>query len=214
MTPAAASRSRRRPGFNPLRASKSSGVEVRPDAGKDRHSAGNSRFGGMREVEGVIAGQKHPEDIGAADDGDDAVWRAERLKRLLEARAGRIPMERMGMSRIGRDSVDLMRNDETAPPIGARAAFVRMTSVHQRCGVVEAVLEEFLVGVVLDHVRHVTVRVGDHAVSGNDDETFDAQSGQAQNTARYRSSEMTPMMITMTRTICLARPSIGSMLTR
>ncbi len=35
-----------------------------------------------------------------------------------------------------------------------------------------------------------------------------------QNIARYFSSDNTPMMMTMMRTICLARPSIGSMLTR
>ena len=35
-----------------------------------------------------------------------------------------------------------------------------------------------------------------------------------QNTARYFSSEMTPMMMTTTRAICLARPSSGNMLMR
>ena len=36
----------------------------------------------------------------------------------------------------------------------------------------------------------------------------------AQKTARYFSNESTPMMMTMMRTICFARPSIGSILTR
>jgi len=36
----------------------------------------------------------------------------------------------------------------------------------------------------------------------------------SQKTARYFSSEMMPMMITMIRMICFARPSIGSIPTR
>ncbi len=37
---------------------------------------------------------------------------------------------------------------------------------------------------------------------------------QAQNTAMYFSNEITPRMITITRAICLARPSIGNRLIR
>ena len=63
---------------------------------------------------------------------------------------------------------------------GAWAAFVGMTSVHDGCGTIEAVLEEALIGVVADRFRHLAFGVGDHAVGGNDDVALDAaHSGDA-----------------------------------
>ncbi len=59
--------------------------------------------------------------------------------------------------------------------------------MHHDGGAVEAFLEEMLIGVVADRLRHLAFRVGDHAVGGDDDVSFDAaQSGDAdlQKTAR------------------------------
>ena len=78
------------------------------------------------------------------------------------------------MFRIGRESGDLARYDEPFAPRCARAAFMRMPAVHDDRGAVERILEEALIGLVADGLRHLAFGVGEHAVRRNDDITFDA----------------------------------------
>ena len=80
----------------------------------------------------------------------------------------------MGMFRIGRESGDLARYDEPFAPRCARAAFMRMPAVHDDRGAVERILEEALIGLVADRIRHLAFGIGEHAVGGNDDIAFDA----------------------------------------
>ena len=80
----------------------------------------------------------------------------------------------MGMCRIGRESGDLARYDEPFAPRCARAAFMGMPAVHDDRGAVERILEEALIGLVADRIRHLAFGIGEHAVGGNDDIAFDA----------------------------------------
>ena len=49
-----------------------------------------------------------------------------------------------------------------------------MPAVDDGRGMVERILEEALIGLVADRIRHLAFGVGEHAVGGNDDITFDA----------------------------------------
>jgi hypothetical protein len=49
-----------------------------------------------------------------------------------------------------------------------------MSAVDDDRGAVERILEEALICAVADRIRHLAFGVGEHAVSGNDDITFDA----------------------------------------
>jgi hypothetical protein len=50
-----------------------------------------------------------------------------------------------------------------------------MAAMDQRCRVIQPVLEEMLIGVVLDRGRHYAIGISDHAVGRNDDVAFDAK---------------------------------------
>ena len=78
------------------------------------------------------------------------------------------------MRRIGRKVCNLARQNEALAARRARAALVRMTTVDNHGGPVEAGLQEFLVGRIADRGRHLAFRVGDHAVAGDDRVTLDA----------------------------------------
>jgi len=78
------------------------------------------------------------------------------------------------MRRIGRDRPDLPRHHQALSSRRPRAAFVGMAAMHDDGGAIEAGLEEALIGVVADGLRHLAFGVGEHAVGGNDDITFDA----------------------------------------
>ena len=84
------------------------------------------------------------------------------------------PQQRRGVRRIGRKIGDLVGQDEPLAPCRPRPAFVGVASVHDGGGVVEAVLEEALIGGVADRIRHLAFGVGDHAVGGDDDIALDA----------------------------------------
>ena len=77
-----------------------------------------------------------------------AVANAEFGERLFERRADGIPKQRVGVRWIGRDVRDLAGHHQTLAPRRVRAAFVRMSAVHDRGGLVEAGLKEFLVCIV------------------------------------------------------------------
>ena len=49
-----------------------------------------------------------------------------------------------------------------------------MSAMHDNRGTVERILEEALIGLVADGLRHLAFGVGEHAVGGNDDIAFDA----------------------------------------
>jgi hypothetical protein len=50
-----------------------------------------------------------------------------------------------------------------------------MPAMYDRGSPVERALKESLICIVADNVRHDAVGIGDHAVGGNDDVTFDAE---------------------------------------
>ncbi len=105
-------------------------------------SAGNFGIGRAGQMKGVVARQEQAEHVAAADDGDRAVAGADAFERLFEAGAGRIPQQRIGMRRVGRNGGDPARQDEPLSPRGARAAFVRMPAVHDGGGAVERALRK------------------------------------------------------------------------
>ena len=70
---------------------------------KDRPSAGQPHIGRARQVEKIIAIEKHPEHVSAADDANSIVRSSKRGQGLLERSAGRVPEERLFIRWIGRD---------------------------------------------------------------------------------------------------------------
>ena len=154
--------------------STSSGGAFGPTSVKTASPPGNFCLGSAGQVKRIVERQKPAEHFGAADDGDRAVTDSEPFERLIEAGAERIPQQRIGMCRIGREGGDLTGHDEPLSPRGARSAFMRMPAVHDDGGTVERVLEEALIGLIADRIRHLAFGVGEHAVGGNDDIAFDA----------------------------------------
>src|SRR3954452_18784588 len=126
----------------------------------------------------------------------------------------------MGVSRGRCQPGHAAGHNQSTAPCCIRPPLVRTPPMYNHRRAIQAGMEKLLVGFDLQRIRHVAGCIGDHAIGGNDGEGLDAAwgrhtgAGNPQNTARYFSSEITPMMITMIRTICLARPSLGSMLTR
>ena len=51
---------------------------------------------------------------------------------------------------------------------------MRMAPLHQHGGLIEGVLKELLIGLDQKALRHVAIGIGQHAVSRDDGETFDA----------------------------------------
>src|SRR5580698_6239014 len=101
-------------------------------------------------MEFVIARQKHTEHFGATDDGNRPVGDADLRESLLQRGPGRIPEHRIRMCRIGSGGRDLTAYHQTFAAVSVRAAFVRMTAMHECRGLIEAVLKELLVGIVFD----------------------------------------------------------------
>ena len=54
---------------------------------------------------------------------------------------------------------------------------MRMAAVHDQIGAVERGIEESLVAFEFQRVRHLAVRIREHAVGGHDDVAVDAMSG-------------------------------------
>jgi len=65
------------------------------------------------------------------------------------------------------------QQDQAAAQRRARLLFVGMAAVHHHIDRVEAALEEALIGLELERVRHDAGRVREHAVVGDDGITFD-----------------------------------------
>ena len=122
----------------------------------------------------VVAWQEHAEHVSAADNGDGTVGGAEIGKRPFERCADGIPQQRVGVRWIRRNVRDLAGHHQTLALRSVWAAFVGMSTVHDRGSTVEFALEEGLICIVADNVRHDAVGIRDHAVGGNDDVTFDA----------------------------------------
>src|SRR5919201_6020563 len=64
-------------------------------------------------------------------------------------------------------------HDQALPPRGVRAALTGMTPVHDERGLIDTVVEEFLIGFDRQHRRHMPCRIGNHAVLRHDSVTLD-----------------------------------------
>src|SRR5437660_9047350 len=149
---------------------------ARSDAGKHRAPAGQVYLAGPAEMERVVADRKkQPEHLGAANDRERAARRAECLPGLLETGARRIPPHRLVVLRIRRKRRNTPGEDQPPPLRRARVGLLRMAAVGDRARTIERAMEEALVGLDLERVRHHALDVGDHAVGGDDRVAFDAE---------------------------------------
>ena len=114
------------------------------------------------------------EHVRTANDANAAVWGPEHSQGLLERSPGGVPEQRLFIRRVGRDGGDVAGEDQAAAQTRARLLFVRMAAMHHHIDRVERALEEALISVELELVRHDAGRFREHAVFGNNGITFDA----------------------------------------
>ena len=70
-----------------------------------------------------------------------------------------------------------MRENQAFPAIRPGTAFVRVAAMHDQRDSVEGGLEEALVRIVANGIRHHATGIGNHAVAGDDNVAFDAAHG-------------------------------------
>src|SRR6185312_5298983 len=87
---------------------------------------------------------------------------------------GGIPEHPFGVCGVDGERRDVVGEDQAEAAVGAGLLLVRVAAVHHHVDAVEAVLEEALVGLELELVRHDADRIRQHAVLGDDGEALDA----------------------------------------
>src|SRR6185312_1088161 len=118
--------------------------------------------------------QKHAEHVGAADHAELAVRQAQRVPRLIERSAARIPQHRGRVRGIGRNARDRPRQDDAPAQVRMRLMLMRIAPMHDRVDAVEPVLEEALVRLEAQLIRHHARGIREHAVFGHDGVALDA----------------------------------------
>src|SRR5688572_6812491 len=126
----------------------------------------------MREIKHVIERQEQVEYSGPADHAETAID-AERVPGLLERSARRIPQQHARLAVLSLSGFYAPGDPDAMPLAGIRLALMRMAPVNGHVAAIHAVAKEFLVGLELDAVRHVTLRVGQHAVFRDNGVAFD-----------------------------------------
>ena len=145
---------------------------IRPNLRKDRTAAWNPGACGLGQVESVGQRQKKAKHVRSADDRDRTGLDPECRDRFLKRGASRVPEQSVGLRGIGRDRRRAMRHDEALAASGPRATLMGVTAVHDNRCAVELGLQEMLVGVVADRVRHHAVGIGNHPVGRYDGIAF------------------------------------------
>jgi hypothetical protein len=98
--------------------------------GKDRSSTGQSHIRHPRQVEKIVVVQEHLKHIRAANNANAAARRAEHRQGVSERSTGRIPEQRVGIRRVGRDGRNLPGQDQSAAQLGTLLPLVRVAPVH------------------------------------------------------------------------------------
>src|SRR5581483_316934 len=108
------------------------------------------------------------------DDGEDAAIEPKGVPCSLERRAGGVPENSLRIRRIAADICDFSSDDNAGACRRFRPALMRIPTVHDSIRLLQGAVEKTLIAGNLQFWRHDPLRIGEHAVSGNDGVALDA----------------------------------------